>query len=199
MRTLSIKLSAIAALAMIALACQPTTKTSAEDSCENKTEACCDKAEKSACTKSKESEKTILVGDFASKAESLVDKEIKLQGWVGHVCSHSGRKCFLTNEAETAKVRVEAKGEINGFNKELAGSQLLISGVVRVNKLSEVFINEWEAKILSKQKDIEEGGKHCSAELGNFMKMKEWMKSNKKDFYPIYYVDGMKYEEIEKN
>lgn len=184
-------------------------KDAAVSECASKNDAttseCASKKEKSSCCASK-SDKTIAaptnkaiiitMADFNAKAESLLNQNVSIKGWVSHICSHSGRKCFITNKDESIKIRVEAKGEINGFEKELAGSEINVMGVVRINKITAEFISQWEAKVKAKVKDIEEGGKHCASEIGNINKMKTWMADNKKDFYPIYFIDGMSYEEI---
>jgi len=135
------------------------------------------------------------VAQVLDKAESTVDKEVVFKGWVSHVCKHSGRRCFLKSEDGSVSIRVEAGGKINGFNKELTGNQLQIEGIMKVKKLDEQYLSEWQAKVEAAQKaeDVEEGGEHCSAEMNNIKEMRDWMKKNGKDYYPIYYINGVDY------
>ncbi|MCU4155527.1 hypothetical protein J1N10_06035 [Carboxylicivirga sp. A043] len=135
------------------------------------------------------------VAQVLDKAENSIDKEVVFKGWVSHVCKHSGRRCFLKSEDGSVSIRVEAGGQINGFNKELTGSQLRVVGVMKVKKLDEQYLDEWQAKVEAahKHEDVEEGGEHCSAEMDNINEMREWMKKNGKDYYPIYFVNGTDY------
>ena len=126
-------------------------------------------------------------------AENNIGKDVMFKGMVQHVCSHSGRRAILLNEKGDLSIRVEAKGAIKAFNRELSGSTIVVKGILKEKRLSEEFLNKWEEKVKAKQ-DAEEGGKHCSSEMNNIKQMREWMKKKNKAFYSIYYVNGMSYE-----
>ncbi len=157
--------------------------------------ACGQKKSGSSEEATKQKTDVIDVAQVLDKAESTIDKEVVFKGWVSHVCKHSGRRCFLKSEDGTVSIRVEADGKINGFNKELTGNQLKVEGIMKVKKLNEQYLDEWQAKVEAAQKeeDVEEGGEHCSAEMNNIKEMRDWMKKNSKDYYPIYYVNGTDY------
>ncbi|NOU58377.1 hypothetical protein [Marinifilum caeruleilacunae] len=145
---------------------------------------------------SEKSTKTTSIAEILENAEKLVGAEVEFSGTVSHVCAHSGRRAFLLDETGKFSIRVEAKGEIKGFNRELSGMDIRVKGTVQEKRLSEEFINEYEQKVKAKQ-DAEEGGKHCSAEMTNITKMRDWMKENNKNFYSIYFVNGTSYEIVE--
>ena len=130
------------------------------------------------------------VAQLLKSAPQLVGQSVVVSGVVDHVCKHSGRRCFIADENEDLSIRVEAKGDITGFNKELVDSNIEVSGVLREQKVSKAKIEEMEAAARKKV----EGSDHCSTELNNVLKMKNWMTSNKKDYYSIYYIDGVSYE-----
>ncbi|MDE5421137.1 hypothetical protein L3073_02830 [Ancylomarina sp. DW003] len=136
------------------------------------------------------------IGEIMKNAESLIDKEIVFIGMVQHVCAHSGRRAILLDETGKLSLRVEAKGEINGFNRELSGMDIRVKGILKERRLTSEFIDNWEAKVKAKQ-DAEEGGKHCASEMTNISQMRNWMKENGKEFYSIYYVDGLSYEIVD--
>ncbi|MCU4174094.1 hypothetical protein [Carboxylicivirga sp. N1Y90] len=145
----------------------------------------------------KETEPKALVLDVTQVLQNAVDnidKEVVFRGWVSHVCKHSGRRCFIKSEDGSVSIRVEAGGKINGFNKELTGTQMKVQGILKVKKLSTQYMDEWQAKLEAQENDIEDGGEHCSAELDNINEMRDWMKEHNKDYYPIYYVNGIDYE-----
>jgi hypothetical protein len=141
-----------------------------------------------------ENNKAISISEVMEIAEKNIGKEVYFKGMVQHVCSHSGRRCILIDSTGTLSIRVEAKGRINGFNRELAGLTIAVKGTIHEKRLSAEFIDEWEQKVKTKDKDIEEGGKHCSSELANITDMRNWMKKHNKDHYSIYFINGIDYE-----
>lgn len=136
--------------------------------------------------------------EILANSDNLLNQEVCFKGWVSHTCKHSGRRCFIKSADGSVSIRVEAGGKINGFNKELTGENMEITGILKLNKLSQQYLEDWQAKVEAKNSsvDIENGGEQCSAELNNIQQMRAWMKKNKKDFYPIYYVNGTDYKVI---
>lgn len=140
--------------------------------------------------------KAMYVEEILQHAEQEVGKEILLKGFVTHTCKHSGRRCFVMGNDQKTSIRVEAKGNIGGFNRELIGSELVIKGILKENKLTKEYIDQAEEE-LNEQKGKEGNGETCESELNNIKGMREWMKANNKDYYSIYYVDGTDYEVVE--
>jgi hypothetical protein len=137
------------------------------------------------------------VDTLLAVAESYVNKPVTIHGFVTHVCKHSGRRCFLTGEQQLYTIRVEAKGEIGGFNRELAGSQLVINGTLKERRFTQSEISDIEADVnerMGKEPDSEET---CAAELASIAKIRQWMKDHGKDYYAVYYVDGQSYEVLD--
>ena len=137
------------------------------------------------------------VEDVLAKAEENVGKEITVKGLVSHTCKHSGRRCFIVGADGKTSIRVEAKGDIGGFNRELIGSDIVVKGVLRENKLSKEYIDQMEKEVNDKKAQETGSAESCESEMNNIMAMREWMKANNKDAYSIYYVDGMSYEVAE--
>ena len=139
---------------------------------------------------------TLSIDQLMTVAADKVGQEVCFKGLVNHVCAHSGKRCILKNAEGNLSIRVEATGDLEGFNKEIAGNDLLVTGILREKRLATSEIDEWETKVKEKHQN-EEGGKHCSSEMANIKEMREWMKANDKDYYAIYYVDGTSYEVME--
>ena len=139
---------------------------------------------------------TLTIDQVMEVAADKVGQEISFKGVVNHVCAHSGKRCILKNAEGNLSLRVEATGDLEGFNKEIAGNDLLVTGILREKRLATSEIDEMETDVKDKHKG-EEGGKHCSSEMDNIKEMRDWMKSNNKDYYAIYYVDGTSYEVVE--
>jgi len=135
------------------------------------------------------------VESLLAVAEQEVDNTITVAGFVTHTCKHSGKKCFIVGESKVS-LQVLAGGEIESFSSDLVGSKLAITGVLKEYHLSQEQIDERENNVKQQQK---EGASEetCSAELSNISEMRQWMKDRDKDYYVIYYVEGLKYEVLE--
>ncbi len=136
------------------------------------------------------------VDSIYSVAETYVDQPITVKGFVTHTCKHSGKRCFLTGEGQLHSIRVEAKGDIGGFNRELEGTQMEVNGILRERRLTQTEIADMEKNTNEKLAKEDGSAETCAAELANISEMKEWMKARGKDYYSIYYIDGLNYEEI---
>jgi hypothetical protein len=137
------------------------------------------------------------VDSLLAVADALVNTTVSLRGYVTHTCKHSGKRCFLTDENQTASIRVEAKEGIGGFNRELVGSQIAVSGTLRERRISHGEVEELEKTVNKKQQEEDGSAESCQAELNNIAKMRKWMKEHGKDYYAIYYVDGHEYEVLD--
>ena len=136
------------------------------------------------------------VDQLLTVAEQQVDETVTVVGYVTHTCKHSGKKCFIVGESQNVSLRVEAQGEIETFSADLVGSKLLITGVLKEQHISEETINELEnsVKLLENQEGMEEV---CAAEMSNINDMRQWMKDHGKDYYAMYYMDGLKYDVLD--
>jgi hypothetical protein len=88
-------------------------------------------------TGKKESLSNTLTSDDAVKVEfaSLVDnpsvyvgKNISVEGKVVHVCTHSGKKLFITGDNPDVMLYIQAGEEMPKFPMELLGSEIVVEG-----------------------------------------------------------------------
>lgn len=71
--------------------------------------------------------------EFASlieNPENYIGKTISVEGKVVHVCTHSGKKLFLTGENLDVKLYVQAGEEMPTFPMELLGSEIVVEGTL---------------------------------------------------------------------
>jgi len=129
-------------------------------------------------------------------ADQELDKTVTVVGYVTHTCKHSGKRCFIIGESQKATMRVEATGDISGFSSELVGSKLAITGALKELRLSEEYISGWEKDVNHR---IDEDGsvESCAAELSNIKDMRNWMEEHHKDYYVIYYMDGLSFDVLD--
>lgn len=131
------------------------------------------------------------------KGDSLIGQEVLLKGHITHTCKHSGARCFVVGDSDpNISIRVEAKGEIGGFNRDLSGSEVIIKGFIRENRLTMEYIDQYEEAVNERSLKEDGSAETCAAEYRNIEQMRKWMKDNNKDYYSIYYMDGMSYEVV---
>jgi len=137
------------------------------------------------------------IDSLLHQAVQMRDKEVELTAVVSHTCKHAGKRCFLIDATGNETIRIEAGGAINGFNRELTGKTIRVKGILKERRLTEEYINQW-AEALQEKKVKEDGSAEtCAAENNNITQMREWMKSNGKDYYSIYYIDGQDYDLVQ--
>lgn len=136
------------------------------------------------------------VDDMLASAEKYVGKEVTFKGVVAHTCKHAGKRCFIQGETPDLSIRVEAKGDIGGFNRELIGNEIEVTGTLKERRVSNTQIDDME-KALATQSFKDDGSQEsCDTEKANIQGMRDWMKTNDKDYFAIYYVDGTSYNEL---
>ncbi len=145
--------------------------------------------------KTEKTQTPISVKEVITLADEKVDQELVITGTVNHVCSHSGRRCFLIDDTGEHSIRVEAAGEIENFEKELIGKNIRVTGILKEDRFTAAEIDKLESDYLTKHpEEVNNDGEHCSAELANINEMREWMKEHGKNYYAIYFIEGKSYE-----
>ncbi len=176
----------ITLFAVAMISCNNNQKTSAPDqSSENKLSA------------SAGDIKVFELDQLLEAAEQQIDQTVQVTGYVVHTCKHSGKRCFITGEDQKASMRIEAKGNIGGFNRELVGSKIKVTGTLKERRISQEYIDQMEKDVAEKQVKEDGSAESCQAELKNINEMREWMKSHNKEYYSIFYLDGQDYETLE--
>jgi len=74
----------------------------------------------------------LTVDELYEKASELSDKEVIVKGTVMHVCKQGGGRCFLMGSNEDINIRVEAGEKIGAFTQEQMGSDLEITGILKI-------------------------------------------------------------------
>lgn len=85
----------------------------------------------------------ISIENFETAALDLVDQKIALEGLVNHVCKHGGKRFFLGEE----RIKILASDKIGSFDVALEGSDVLVEGILREERVDEDFLIEWEAEL----------------------------------------------------
>ena len=132
--------------------------------------------------------------------DKQVGKEVKVRGTVTHVCKHAGKKCFIMDDDGVTTLQVMAGGKITAFGQDLMGSEIEATGTVKEHRIAKEDIDKDE-KSATEEKSHQHGEdgsmERCEAVLSNVKMMREWMEKNKKDYFAIYYIDGLKYDVVD--
>ena len=79
------------------------------------------------------SNNSVSINDFATKAKDLVGQEVTIKGVAQHICSHSGRKLFLSpTEGGETLVTVFTNPDMKPFDKETIGKTYTVKGIVKI-------------------------------------------------------------------
>ncbi|GEM_PF-196869 len=95
--------------------------------------------------------------------EPMNDKEVVLEGTVTHVCKHGGRRVHLTDVETNEKIRVEAPEDMPAFARELEGSDIVVTGVLKETRIDAAYLDEWEAEIRQAAEEGNEEAAHDHA------------------------------------
>jgi len=94
--------------------------------------------------------KAVTLANFKASAETMVGKEIILEGTVIHVCKHGGQKMFITADDPDIRIKITPGEDMAAFDVELEGSDVKVIGVVE----------EMEAEVIGEGTNAEDGEKH---------------------------------------
>lgn len=203
-------------LSAFLFSCGNSEKKSNESTSSDEVPACCKNKGNDAtssdnvpeCCKKKGME-MLFPSEVSAKGDSYLGKEVAVRGFVKKVCC-SGNKCFLADDDEAEKtLTMMANEETGKYNKELKGKSVKFVGVVKENRITKEMIAAEEAKQAEEaaksnqncdngQGEVKEekGHKHCGKNK-DYSKMKKWMEENKKDYYPVYYVEVKNFEAMD--
>lgn len=137
------------------------------------------------------------VESLLTVADKQVDNNILIRGHVTHVCKHSGKKCFITDDNGKESIRIEATGDITAFDQELVGSTIEVKGTLKERRLTKEEIDGMEKNATDKLESEEVTAEQCETELSNINDMRKWMTEHNKDHYAIYYINGLAYEVVD--
>ncbi len=96
------------------------------------------------------------LSNFNDKAESLIGKQVILNGMIDHVCKHGGQKMFMVNENADARIKITTGENMAAFNTELIGETLMVVGVIDEHRIDEEYLREWEEELIAGVDEDEE-------------------------------------------
>ncbi len=141
---------------------------------------------------------SVTFDQFKTDPEPYVDKYIKMEGTCVHTCKHGGKKMHIVGEDPDYTVKVTASETVPMFDKELEGSKVAVEGYVRVQRIDEAYLNNWENELkqdVDKQKEsgeVEEEHHESMLEIEN---MRKELKESGKAQISYYSIECSKFNE----
>lgn len=130
----------------------------------------------------------LTVDELYEKAAELADKEVIVKGTVMHVCKQGGARFFLMGSNEDINIRVEAGEKIGAFTQEQMGSELEISGILKI------VLTEADAHNPAKEHGEEE-----SAETDSIAdEAHRIIAESQENAEVVYFIEGLTVKEIKE-
>ena len=139
----------------------------------------------------------ISVADFDAEAVNYVDKTIKIEGTVSHICKHGGKKMFIfAAPVDSITVKITSN---EAFNADLEGSDVVVTAIVKeeritkddiVNMIEELANCDTEGAELHEDDHHDE---HVSQETIDYYN--GLIEESGKDYIAFYTLECVEYEE----
>ena len=126
------------------------------------------------------------VDELYDNAVALADSEVVVKGIVMHVCKEGGARCFLMGSSDSVNIRVEAGEKIGAFLQEQMGSELQITGILKVVK------SEADAHNPVKEHGAENSADSAAA------KAHEVIAAAQDSAEVVYFIEGLNVKDLSK-
>jgi hypothetical protein len=134
----------------------------------------------------------ITISDLQSNGADYINKEIRTQGIVDHVCRHSGKKILLVADDVSIHVMSEER-----FDENIGGKEIILNGIVKEDRTDEASLLQLEEDAINSHSEDEEA-KESEEALTNYVNtMRDSLASCGVDHFSDYYMELVSYEEVE--
>ncbi|MEA3450377.1 MAG: hypothetical protein U9Q83_00575 [Bacteroidota bacterium] len=132
----------------------------------------------------------VQLANFDAEASEYVDKQIKINGIIDHVCKHGGKKLLVVNQEGTADIHVES--DIR-FNDSLAGSEVTIIGVVTEFRIDEAYCQKLETDALNEHAEGDDADEVMESKIKQAQFYRDSMQSTGVDHLSFYSLEFIKF------
>lgn len=134
----------------------------------------------------------IALDDFDKMAEKYVNKEVKVQGIVDHVCKHGGKKLLLVTNDGDVHVTSEER-----FDEALKGSEITLNGIVLEERIDEAYCLKMEEDNMKSHSEGKSNDEQFEAKKKMIEKYRNEMKANNSDHISMYSLAYISHKTIE--
>lgn len=122
--------------------------------------------------------------DFDTEAGKYVNQEIQVKGIVDHVCKHGGKKLFLVDDFGDVHIDGEER-----FDDALIGSNVLVNGIVKEQRIDEAYCLQQEADFIQKHKEGIDSEDVYGQKMQHIQQYRDSMKSAGVDHLSFYSIE----------
>jgi hypothetical protein len=123
----------------------------------------------------------LAIGEFDVKAGEFVNKEVKVQGIVDHVCKHSGKKILLVSDKGDIHINSEER-----FDAALTGSEIAFTGIVVEEIIDESYCLKMEDDNIKSHSEGASNAAQFEAKKKHIQTYRDQMKAENTDHISLY-------------
>lgn len=134
----------------------------------------------------------LAIGEFDVKAGEFVNKEVKVQGIVDHVCKHSGKKILLVSDEGDIHINAEER-----FDADLTGSEIAFTGIVVEERIDESYCLKMEEDNIKSHSEGASNEEQFEAKKKHIQTFRDQMKAENTDHISLYTLKYVSHSVIE--
>ena len=134
----------------------------------------------------------LAIGEFDVKAGEFVNKEVKVQGIVDHVCKHSGKKILLVSDEGNIHITAEER-----FDAALTGSEITFNGIVVEERIDESYCLKMEEDNIKSHSEGASNEEQFEAKKKHIQTYRDQMKAENTDHISLYTLKYVSHSIVE--
>jgi hypothetical protein len=134
----------------------------------------------------------LAIGEFDVKAGEFVNKEVKVQGIVDHVCKHSGKKILLVSDEGDIHITADER-----FDATLTGSEIAFNGIVVEERIDESYCLKMEEDNIKSHSEGASNEEQFKAKKKHIQTYRDQMKAENTDHISLYTLKYVSHSVIE--
>lgn len=135
---------------------------------------------------------TIAIADFELTASDYINKEIKVQGIVDHVCKHGGKKLLLVTDDGDVHVTSDVR-----FDEALKGSEIALSGIVVEERIDEAYCLKMEEDNIKSHSEGQTNDEQFEAKKKMIQQYRDQMQASNSDHISNYSLAYVSHKTVE--
>ena len=134
----------------------------------------------------------LAMAEFDTKAGDYVNKEVKIQGIVDHVCKHSGKKLLVVTDDGSVHITSDTR-----FEDTLTGSEISLTGIVLEERIDEAYCLKMEEDNIKSHSEGGTNQEQFENKKNHIQQYRDQMKSENKEYLSTYSLQYVSHTEVE--
>ena len=134
----------------------------------------------------------LAMAEFDTKAGDYVNKEVKIQGIVDHVCKHSGKKLLVVTDDGSVHITSDTR-----FEDALTGSEIALTGIVLEERIDEAYCLKMEEDNIKSHSEGATNQEQFENKKKHIQQYRDQMKKENKDYLSNYSLQYVSHIEVE--